>query len=178
MATITSRPTIGGSPGEPRPRLGGISIRPIDHADAPALSDLYASLSAEDRRNRFLGACADEVMDRAVAALADAPGAVAVLSAGGPRDGELVGHAALLADGSEGAAEVAFVVAGEFRGRGIGTRLMRALVAEARRRGLRRLVASTFGHNAAMRHLARGSGLAVVRDELDGGVEEIEVALD
>lgn len=177
MATITPRRPEARPHRGVAPAADGISVRPIDRADAPALSDLYLSLSPAARRQRFLGSCGDETVRRLVVPLAQAPGWVAVRAEAGPRDGEIIGHAALLEDG-RGGAEVAFVVAEPARGRGIGTRLMRALVSDARRRGLRRLVAATFGDNLPMRRLARSSGLRVVRDELDAGVEEIELALD
>lgn len=166
-----ARPSRGAAP-----EVRGISIRPIDDADAPALSDLYLSLGSAARRQRFLGSCGDDVVRRLVVSLATAPGWVAVRVEPGPSDGEIIGHAALLED-DRGGAEVAFVVAELARGRGVGTRLMRVLVAGARRRGLLHLVAATFGDNLPMRRLAHSSGLRVVRDELDAGIEEIELAL-
>lgn len=155
---------------------GGISIRPIDVADAEALSDFYAALSPDARRTRFLGACGDAALRVAAARLAGEPGFVAVLDTYGPRDGQLVGHAVFSAD-RHGGAEIAFAVAEGWRGRGIGTRLMRAVVEAATAAGLRRLTAATYADNLAMRHVLLSAGLPVERDEIDGGVEELTLTL-
>jgi acetyltransferase len=155
---------------------GGISIRPIDVADAEALSDFYAALSADGRHARFLGACSDVALRLAAGRLAGEPGFVAVLETYGPRDGEMVGHAVLSADRG-GGAEIAFTVADGWRGRGIGTRLMRAVIEAARARGLRRLTAATYADNGAMRHVLLSAGLPVERDEIDSGVEELTLTL-
>lgn len=155
---------------------GGISIRPIDVADAEALSDFYAALSPDARHARFLGACGDVALRLAAERLAGEPGFVAVLDTYGPRDGEMVGHVVLSADRS-GGAEIAFAVAEGWRGRGIGTRLMRAVVEAARAAGLRRLTAATYADNLAMRHVLLSAGLPVERDEVDSGVEELTLTL-
>ncbi|MGA5040935.1 GNAT family N-acetyltransferase [Streptomyces capoamus] len=54
-----------------------------------------------------------------------------------------------------------FAVAEEARGRGVGRALIRAAVAEARRRGARRLTLRVLGHNTPARALYASEGFAV-----------------
>ena len=69
--------------------------------------------------------------------------------------GEPAGHA-FLAGAEAGVAELAAFVHQSFRGRGIGTALVRAVLAEAERKGLRRVWAQTSSDNVpALRMLKR-----------------------
>jgi acetyltransferase len=153
-----------------------VSIRPIDRSDAGGLSDLYLSLTPESRRSRFLGSVGDGPLHVRALRLAAERGFVAVLDESGPQDGSLVGHIALLPAG-KGTAEVAVVVADACQGKGIGTRLVHAAGEEARRLGLRHIVASTFADNVRMRRLLLHSGWPVENDAVDACVEEIELAV-
>lgn len=158
-------------------RTRWVSIRPIERSDAPGLSDFYARLSTESRRLRFLN-CGTRPIDDLARAFAqrDRDGFVGILGEPGPRDGAVVAHASVQADG-HGGAEIAFAVADELQGRGIGRELMNAVVQHARVHGLRRLSAMLFAENAAMRQLLRGAGCPVVADRIDMGVEEITLAV-
>jgi acetyltransferase len=154
-----------------------VSIRPIERIDASALSDFYAALSAESLRRRFLGSGRHPCDELARAFTEhDGEGFVAVLAERGPRDGAIVGHATLQPDG-RGGAEVAFAVADELQGHGIGHRLMDAVVSGARAIGLHELNASLFADNGAMRRLLESAEASVTSDAIDGGVEEIVVAV-
>ncbi|HEX5038668.1 MAG TPA: GNAT family N-acetyltransferase [Candidatus Limnocylindria bacterium] len=152
-----------------------ITIRSIDPADGAGLSDFYARLNPRSARQRFLGAPPRE--PEVLSALADAAGVVAVLSERGPRDGEIVAHASIHPDG-RGGAEIAFAVADELHGQGIGSRLMVAILARARRMGLHRVGAVLYVDNVPMRKLLVHSGRAVTADALEAGTEEITLDLD
>lgn len=78
-------------------------------------------------------------------------------------EGELVGHAVLCPDANE--AEVAVFVRQEYRLQGIGSRLMKTLVEEARRLGIRTVWGVTEVDNTPMLRLAHGVGF--VQDEKD-----------
>ncbi|MFD4632788.1 GNAT family N-acetyltransferase [Streptomyces sp. NPDC058284] len=54
-----------------------------------------------------------------------------------------------------------FVVAEEVRGRGIGTRLIRAAMDEARRQGARRITLRVLGHNTPARKLYEAEGFVI-----------------
>ena len=72
----------------------------------------------------------------------------------------------------EASAEVAFAVADEMQGRGIGTRLLEQLASRAASARVERFVAEVLPENAPMLAVFRDAGFEVAR-ELDGG--EIEV---
>lgn len=154
-----------------------VSIRPIERSDAPGLSDLYAGLSPESRRRRFLGSGSPDIA-ALVATFTDpsSPGIVGVLREPGDRDGAIVAHASVQPDGA-GSAEVAFAVADAYQGRGVGRALMAATLGLARAMGLSRVCASLFADNAAMRHMLHPSGCLVLADQIDAGVEEVTLAL-
>jgi GNAT superfamily N-acetyltransferase len=150
-----------------------VSIRPIERSDAAGLSELYASLSPESRRRRFLRPIVS-VSPAVLAAFTerDGEGMVGILSERGPNDGAVVGHASVQPDG-RGGAEVAFTVADELQGRGVGRALVDAAVDLARARGIERVTATLLVDNVPMRRLLGGSGWEIVHDHLDAGVEEI-----
>lgn len=154
-----------------------VSIRPVEASDAHALADFYASrLSGESRRRRFLGtgAVAGDVLAR----FTDEPGGglVAVLGEHGPNDGAIVAHASVQADGP-GRAEVAFAVADDLQGRGIGRMLVETAIELARHRDFREVGATLLAENSPMRRLLRNAGCEIVADEIDAGVEEIRLRL-
>jgi GNAT superfamily N-acetyltransferase len=68
----------------------------------------------------------------------------------------VVGHGAVCADGDS--AEVAVFVHQDFRGRGIGRRLLNELIAEAQRLGLRRVWGIAAPDNIPMLRLAYSCG--------------------
>lgn len=153
------------------------TIRPIERSDAPALFDFYLALSPESLRRRFLGA-GRPVDARLLASFVERAdgGLIATLVERGPRDGDVVGHATVLADG-RGGAEIAFAVADHVQGAGIGRALMTDAVALARQRGLREVSASLFADNLPMRRLLNGTGCEVRSDTIEAGVEEISLDL-
>ena len=154
-----------------------VSIRPIERSDASALSDFYECLSVESRHRRFLS-CGVVPSTEMTARLADAPGFVGILREAGALDGAVVAHASLQPDGQPGSAEVAFAVADELQGHGIGQRLVALVLGQARRLRIRRVNATLLAENTPMRHLLRGAGAPVLTDRIDAGVEEIVLALD
>jgi RimJ/RimL family protein N-acetyltransferase len=151
-----------------------VSIRPIDEFDRSALFDFYARLSPESMRRRFLSYALPTATD--LDRLAIGEGLVGILGAPGASDGAIVAHAVICPDG-HGAAEVAFAVADELQGHGIGRALVIATVDQARRGGLTRLTASTLPENRAMRRLIIDAGCRVESDRVIAGVEEIALTL-
>jgi len=152
-----------------------VSIRPIERTDAPGLSDFYARLSTESSRRRFLSYGRQVPMDLIVT-FAEGTGLVGTLGEAGPNDGAVVAHASVDADG-HGGGEVAFAVADDLQGHGIGSALMQQVVEIARERGLRRLVATMFADNTPMRRLLRAAGCVVIADQIDAGTEEITLGV-
>lgn len=173
-APRVSRPTI------PVARHARVTIRPIESSDADGLLAFYATLTPRSRYARFLGIFPgiDAAIARRFAAVdhEQDDGVVAVLSTTGRDDGAIVGHLCMVADGP-GAEEVAIVVADELQGRGIGTALMEAAVQSARRRGVRRLVGTTFATNIPMRRLAFSASPHVSVHQQGAGIEEFDIAV-
>jgi len=123
-------------------------IRSACAADAGALADFFAGLSAQTRYLRFF------------APVTPGPGMLRALSGAGRADvvvavrgGVIIGHA-MAADqaGPPGAraADVGVVVADAWQGQGVGSALMRALAAAARARGVTSLTMDVLPGNRRM----------------------------
>jgi RimJ/RimL family protein N-acetyltransferase len=152
-----------------------VRIRPIVPEDEPALRALFDRLSPETVRQRFFRywrrlpddwfhhfAHVDYVQRLALVAEIDAPE--------GPR---VVGVARYEPGEQEGRAEVALVVEDAWQGRGIGERLLRALLEAAQARGIRRFHADVLADNRRMLSLIRRVGeVESIRTEL--GVAEVD----
>jgi GNAT superfamily N-acetyltransferase len=156
-----------------------VTIRAIELHDADGLSSFYERLSPDARRLRFLSACRG-IEAKAAHHFAEVDhvaeeGFVAVLHEAGPEDGVIVGHLCL--EPVDGGEELAVAVADGFRGRGIGTVLIAAAVAWARRRGAHCLSAVMYPTNTAMRRLLLETGLSVASDRIQGGVEDIQLVV-
>ena len=74
-------------------------------------------------------------------------------------------------------AEVAFAVADELQGKGVGTRLLEQLADEAGRVGIESFLAEVMGENRAMLGVLESAGFEVQR-EYDSGVAEVTLAID
>jgi RimJ/RimL family protein N-acetyltransferase len=158
-----------------------VTIRPVEEGDSDDLLHFYQRLSPAARFARFMSMGTDGLAvaaDRfAHAGRRASVGFVAELREAGPDDGAIVGHLCMEPTDS-GAQEIGLAVADEFRGRGIGTALMRQAVASARCRHIGRLTADMFGTNQPMRRIMLDAGGQLLSDHLDAGVESIEVRID
>ncbi len=133
--------------------------------------------SPGSKRRRFLSYAkpSDGALARAFTER-EGQGFVGILDAPGPNDGVVVAHASLQPDGL-GCAEIAFEVADELQGHGIGSALTETAVEHAQQLGLRRLSATMFADNTPMRRLLRGAGCEIALDQNDAGTEEIALAI-
>jgi GNAT superfamily N-acetyltransferase len=152
-----------------------IEIRRVRPSDAEALRALYASLSAESRRARFLGStggpgekvsrtfCTPDHMHE--------EGFVAVA----PKE-QLVGHLCLV-DVGDSRIELGIVVADEWQGWGIGRRLFEAALEWARDRGVDTILATCFADNWRVLALLSSSEHRPNVTAADSGVVEVEIPL-
>jgi acyl-CoA synthetase (NDP forming)/L-amino acid N-acyltransferase YncA len=148
-----------------------VRMRPVGPADAPELGRLLEGLSDRSRWLRFLSASPN--IAAAARLAATTPGVVAV--AGDP--GHVVGHA-LYAPEAPRRAEVAFEVADEWQGRGVGTLLLGAAADLAAAQGIETLTAVVLPDNHAMVDVFRQSGFPVMVQMLPGELQvEIGAAL-
>ena len=154
--------------------VDGLTIRLLRSGDTATVSALFERLGPRSRERRFCGAkprlSADELR---LLARVDAEHHVLVGYLDG--DPEPVGIARLVRDGRS--AEVAFAVADEYQGRGIGTILTRELAADARAAGITELVATVCGDNPpAVSLIARVADSLRVRWQ--GGERELVARLE
>ena len=168
-----------GSAPEPRPLVRDVLLRdgwtlrlqtpmPVDYEDIKAF---YDGLSSESRYLRFHGLGRSDTVARADA---EASG-VDRLSLIGWHDGRVVavaGYDGLL---EPGVAEVAFAVADDEQGRGVGTRMLEQLAAIAADRGIHRFDAEVMFGNRLMLGVFEHAGFAVRRRGSGG---ELVVSLD
>ena len=140
-------------------------IRPIRPEDAEAERDFVHNLSEQARKFRFMHA----MNDLSPAMLArfthiDYSREMAFVAIAGSGDErKQVGVARYAANPDGKSCEFAVVVSDEMQGRGIGTRLMRALMSEARDRGLTIMEGTVLAENAGMLQLMQSLGFSMRR---------------
>ncbi len=144
-----------------------VLIRPIVHQDRDRLLAFYRNLSPESLHARFFEACSPD------AALASSPvdvdrrnivGVVAELGE------QIVGVAHYFR--FRNSAEIAFAVRDDLQGRGIGTHLLEALVASARRNHVENFVAEVLPQNRAMMDVFHGFSRDVI-STIAGGIVHV-----
>jgi acetate---CoA ligase (ADP-forming) len=146
-----------------------VRVRPMDAGDENALRELLDGLSVESRWLRFFSAGSDlHRVARYMAELEPEKGRGLVAVAGDPE--HVVAHAAYVRE-APGCAEVAFVVADEWQGRGISTVLLAHLSELASAEGIDTFTAVVLADNRRMIQVFRDSGFAVEVRSLPGELE-------
>ena len=154
--------------------IDGIVIRPLRDGDTETVQAVFERLGAESRRRRFGGA-KTQLSTAELALLARVDGLHHVLVAYVGGDARPAGIARLVRDGHT--AEVAFEVADEHHGRGIGTALALTLAGDARAAGIVELHATVARDNErAMSLLHRSSRR--MRASWLGGERHVVAALE
>src|SRR5262245_47060347 len=124
----------------------GTTIRPLRNGDRASVAALFERLGQRSREQRFCGA-KPRLGDAELSALARVDADHHVLVAYVDGDPAPAGMARLVRNGAT--AEVAFEVADEHQGNGIGSVLAEELTADARAAGITELVATVCGDNTA-----------------------------
>lgn len=144
-----------------------IDLRPIVPADEPALALMHRELSEGSVHNRYF---ADLPLRQRIAhprlariCHADYARQIAlIVEQRIPGVGnEMIGIGRLNRVRDAHDAELALLVADRWQRRGIGGRLLVALISVARREGIRRIVADFLADNHAMRHLCERNGFDI-----------------
>ncbi|MBC7302028.1 MAG: GNAT family N-acetyltransferase [Nocardia sp.] len=154
-----------------------VRVRPIMPADADALAVFHAGLSDRTRYLRYFGPypqISPKDMYRTTHVdYRDRVGLVAVLGTA------IIGVARyeLLARQGQRAAEVAFVVADEHQGRGLGSVLLEHLAGAAAENAVVAFVAEVLAENEAMITVFREAGYQLQRSR-DGSEVHLEFAID
>ncbi|HEX5375657.1 MAG TPA: GNAT family N-acetyltransferase [Solirubrobacterales bacterium] len=149
-----------------------VHLRPVRPDDEAALRDFFAALDPISQAFRFFSGATD--LDGAARMMAgvDYQTHYGLIASRGA-DGHPVGHGAYIARG-EGQAEVAFAIAGELQGRGLGTILLAHLAATAGDNGIKTFHAEILPQNHRMIEMFRESGFPV---EISSGAGGLRVEL-
>ena len=147
------------------------AVRVLKPGELPLLRDHLLRLDPASRRDRFNGVVDDDFL-KAYAAACFEDGVIVIGYIAG---GEVRGAAELHAPkrSADAVPEIAFSVEQPLRRQGVGSVLFKALLAEAKRHGYRRLRVTTGAQNDAMRALARkfGTKLNFSHGELAGSID-------
>lgn len=139
-----------------------VALRPISPGDTDALRQAFEKLSPQTRYQRFHAAVRELSPDwlRYLTGV-DGVGHVAWVAV---QADEIVGVGRFVLGPEGDAAEVAFVVADELQGLGVGALLRDQLTEEARARGVQFFEAEVLPDNAAIRRLLQAPNLELRRD--------------
>jgi RimJ/RimL family protein N-acetyltransferase len=135
-----------------------VLVRPVVAGDAPRLYAFFEALSIESRRLRFFGLPSLEWATR-WAVDVDYADRYALVAIGGATH-TIVAHAAYMRI-DEKHAEVAFVVADAWQGRGIATFMLHRLATVAEDHGVAAFTAEVLPYNNRMLAVFRDSGFPV-----------------
>jgi GNAT superfamily N-acetyltransferase len=153
------------------------AVRVLKAREMPLLRDHLLRLDAASRRDRFNGVVDDDFLIKYAAGCVD--DGVTVI--GYIEDGEVHAAAELHEPkrSPDDTPEIAFSVEQHLRRRGVGSVLFKALLAEAKRQGYKKLRVTTGAQNDAMRALARkfGTKLKFSHGELSGSLDVADVKL-
>lgn len=143
-------------------------LRPVRPGDEEALRGFFAGLDPASQAFRFFSGAAD--LDGAAHLMAEVDytshyGLIADRGA----EGRPIGHGVYI-ETDEGRAEVAFAVAAEMQGEGLGTLLLAHLAETARENGISSFVAEVMPENHRMIAMLRDSGFAVEVESRAGGL--------
>jgi acetyl coenzyme A synthetase (ADP forming)-like protein len=138
-----------------------LRVRPIEPGDEPRLFAFYRALSDRSRTLRFQGAMSEDSLRRMASELikADGESTFGLVATAGHAE-RIVGHA-MYARVRDERAEVAFAIADDYQGRGLGTLLLGQLAGIASENGLQSFEAQVLPENHQMLEVFRESGFAV-----------------
>jgi acetyl coenzyme A synthetase (ADP forming)-like protein len=134
-----------------------VRIRAMQPSDEQALLTLFQSLSEESRWLRFLSLAKGSALAAEARREANLEHTVGLIACSGP-DERVVGHSFYVGI-DDHRAEVAFTIANDFQGRGLGTLLLCQLAEIAAANGIDTFEAEVAAANSAMLNVFRESGL-------------------
>lgn len=156
----------------PLPGGGEYTVRPIHTNDAQMLQELVHGLSPESRYFRFVSSMTElpaHMLARFT--LIDYDREMALVAVYKERQvqphGEVTEHERIIGvsryiiNPDQTSCEFSLVVADDFSGKGLGTRLMESIMDVARERGLTEIIGLVLTNNDGMLRLMRGLGFAV-----------------
>lgn len=160
-------------------------IRPIQAEDGERLQRFVRGLSEQSRYFRFVSALnelsprmlvrytqIDYDRELALVAVLDAARTGDAASGGG-EDASIIGVVRYLLNPDRRSCEFAIAIADEVQRQGLGTTLMKAIVEQARRRGLERIEGFVLAANAPMMRLMQSLGFSVQTDRDDPSMKRV-----
>jgi len=155
-------------------------LRPIRPEDEPALHSLFASLSREEIRLRFLHPM--KILPHTLAARLtqidyDREMALVLCEASAEKEPELFGTVRFTADPDNERAEFAILVRRDMTGLGLGPMLMRRLIDCGKNRGIGALFGEVLAENKSMLRLCDAFGFKKRRDPDEPGVMLVSLTL-
>ena len=145
-----------------------LHVRPVEADDETALLEFLEALSPDSRAFRFMSLGVDLRKAASNAVEADGAARFGLVAVGA--SGAIVAHA-MYVQIDERSAEVAFAVADELQGHGLGTVLLGLAADAAHRAGIGRFVALVRADNRRMIEVFRESGFPVSVRARSGTVE-------
>lgn len=140
-----------------------VRVRRIRESDAAALQQAFVGLSAEARYTRFMAPLKElpqAMLERAVHPEPGREFALVAVAGEGP-DETIVGGARAVLEADGQTCEFAVVVADDWSGRGLASRMLRELVGVAKAVGLKWMVGYVLATNTAMLALAKRLGFEI-----------------
>lgn len=156
-----------------------VTIRAVRAEDAAGLQAAMLRLSDEARYTRFMAPLKElspSMLERAVHPVAGRDLALVVVSGEG-KDEAIVGGARYIGAQDE-SCEFAVTISDDWQGAGLATRLMKALIEDARARGLERMEGYVLASNRPMLELARRLGFTVGPSEEGPSVRLVRLELE
>jgi len=136
-----------------------VRVRVMRPADEPGLLALLQSLSEESRWLRFYSSASGSALATEARREATLDQTFGLLALSGAEE-RVVGHAFYVVV-DEHRAEVAFTIANDFQGRGLGTMLLGQLAQVAAANGIQTFEAEVVAANHKMLHVFRASGFPI-----------------
>jgi RimJ/RimL family protein N-acetyltransferase len=159
-----------------------VTVRPIRPDDASRLQALFTRLSPESIFFRFLGHRKElPYVEAEAQANVDYRTRMALVATREQCREEnviAVTRYEVIGPGVHDVAEAAIVVEDRFQGQGLGTLLLKRLVAYARTHGIRAFQAAVYHNNAQIIRFIQCSGLPFERKRIESGVWEFRVKLE
>jgi len=151
---------------------GEVTVRPVRPDDAQMLQDLVRGLKPESRYFRFASAIQELPptllarltlidYDREMALVAVYTQREAREDGGFDESERIVGVSRIITNADQTSCEFSLLVADDFGGKGLGSRLMEGITDAAREKGLADIEGLVLSHNTDMLKLMRGLGFTV-----------------
>jgi acetyltransferase len=154
-------------------------LRPSGPADEAEFLQAFERMSNDARYMRFMRVVREPDVARLRSVLASFPeGGVGIVATVPAADGiDIVGSAVAVFAADRVRCEFAITVAAAYGGSGLATALMKALIAETTRRGLKEMEGFVLSQNSSMLRLARRLGFRIETDPDDPTVRVCRLAL-